>query len=61
MFIGYIEQLKAYQIYILGYHQIELNKDTTFRRSKKDKEDEEEHETPKADENPKSVRNKEEV
>ena len=54
LFVGYSEQSKAYRIYIPGYRQIELSKDvtfdedTTFRKSKKDKEDEEEHETTKA-------------
>ena len=47
----------------LGYCKIELRRDvtfdedTTFIKSKKDKEDEEEHETPKAAEFPKPVRN----
>ena len=46
--------------------QIELSRDVTFvedtafKKSKKDKEDEE-HETPKDAESPKLVRNKEEV
>ena len=54
LFLGYSEQSKSHQIYIPGYRQIELSRDvtfdenTTFRRSKKDKEDEEEHETPTA-------------
>ena len=66
LFIGYSEQSKDYQIYIPVYHQIELiidatfDEDTDFRKSKKDKEDEEEHETPKAVEGPKPVRNEEE-
>ena len=66
LFVGYSEQSKAYQIYIPWYHQIELRKyvtfeeDTAFIKSKKDKEDEEEHETTKAAEGPKPVRNEEE-
>ena len=58
MFVGYSEQSKAYRIYIPRYCQIELSRDVTFdedtafRKSKKDKEDEEEHETPKAIESP---------
>ena len=66
LFIGYSEQSKSYQIYILGYRQIELSRDvtfdedSTFRKSRKYKEDEEEHETPKTVESPKSVRNEEE-
>ena len=65
MFVGYSEQSKYYRIYILGYCQIELSiyvtlgEDTTFKNSKKDKEDEEEHETPKDVESPKPVRNEE--
>ena len=61
LFVGYSEQSKSYQIYIPGYRQIELSRDvtfdeyTTFRKSKKDNEDEEEHETSKAIESPKSV------
>ena len=53
LFVGYSEQSKAYRIYIPGCRQIELSKDVTFdedsafRKSRKDKEDEEEHETPK--------------
>ena len=67
LFVGYSEQSKAYRIYISGCHQIELSRDvtfdedTSFRNSKKDKEDGEEHETPKAAERPKPVRNEEEV
>ena len=66
LFIGYSEQSKTYRIYIPGYRQIELSRDVTFdndtafRKSKNDKEDEEEHETPKAAESPKPVRNEEE-
>ena len=66
MFVGYSEQSKAYRIYIPGYCQIELcryvtfDKDTTFRKSNKYKEDEEEHETPRATKGPKLVRNEEE-
>ena len=65
MFVGYSDQSKAYRIYIPGYCPIELSRDvtfdndTTFRKSKKDKEDEEEHETPSATECPKLVRNEE--
>ena len=53
LFVGYSEQSKAYRIYIPGYRQIELSRDVTFdkdsafRKSRKDKEDEEEHDTPK--------------
>ena len=59
LFVGYSEQSKAYRIYIPGYHQIELSKDvtfdedSTFRKSRKYKEDEEEHENPKTVESPK--------
>ena len=66
LFIVYSEQSKAYQIYIPGYCQIELSRDvtfdedTTFRKSKIDKEDEQKHETPRVAESPKPVRNKEE-
>ena len=66
LFVGYSEQSKSYRIYILGYRQIELSRYVTFdeeyffRKLKKDREDEEEHETIKAAENPKSVRNEEE-
>ena len=66
LFIGYSEQSKAYRIYILGYHHIELSRDvifdedTTFSKLKKDREDEEEHETPKAGDSPKLIRNEEE-
>ena len=65
MFVGYSEQSKSYRIYILGYRQIELRRDVTFgedtnfRKSKKDKEDENEHETPRATKSPKPVRNEE--
>ena len=65
LFVGYSEQSKYYQIYIPGYHQIELSRDvtfdedTTFRKSRKDKEEEEEHETPKTIESTKEVRNEE--
>ena len=67
MFIGYSEQSKAYQIYIWGYCKIELSryftfdKDTAFRKSRKDKEYEEEDENPKTVESPKEVRNEEEI
>ena len=66
LFVGYSEQSKSHRIYIPGYHQIDLSryvtfdKDTTFRKLKKDREDQEEHETPKAAENPKPIRNEEE-
>ena len=49
LFVRYCEQSKAYRIYIPEYRQIELSRyvtfeeDTSFRKSKKDKEDEEEH------------------
>ena len=54
-------------MYIPGYRQSELRRDvifdkeTTFRNSKKYKEDEEEHETHKVVESPKQVRNEEET
>ena len=63
LFVGYSEQSKTYQIYIPGNHQIELSRDvnfdedTTFRKSRKEKEVEEEHETPRAVEVSKPVRN----
>ena len=63
MFVGYSEQSKAYRIYIPGYCQIELSRDvtfdedTTFRKSRKDKEDEDEHEIPRVAEVSKPVRN----
>ena len=66
LFVGYSEKLEAYRIYISGYHQIEssryvtFDEDTTFRKWNKDKEDEEEHETPRVTEDPKPVRNEEE-
>ena len=49
-----------------GYRQIELSRDvtfdedTTFRKSKNDTKDEEEHEIPIAIESPKTIRNEEE-
>ena len=64
LFIGYSEQSKAYRIYIPRYCQIELSRDvtfdedTTFRKSKKDKKYEEEHETPRVAKVPKPIRNK---
>ena len=67
LFVGYSEQSKAYWIYIQGYRQIELSRDvtfdedTTFKKSKKDREYEEEYETPKATEIPKTIMNEEEV
>ena len=66
LFVGYSEQSKYYLIYILGYCQIELRRDVTFDedtsfiKSNKYKEDEEEHETPRVVEGPKPVRNEEE-
>ena len=39
---------------------VTFEEDTAFRKSKKDKEDEEEHETPRAAEGPKPIRNEEE-
>ena len=66
LFVGYSEQSKAYRIYIPGHRQIELSKDVTFdedtafRKSRKDKEDEEENETPRAVESSKPVKNEEE-
>ena len=65
LFVGYSEQSKAYWIYIPGYRQIELSRDVTFdedtafKKSKKDKGDKQEHETPKATESPEPVRNEE--
>ena len=65
-FVGYSEQSKAYRIYIPGYRQIEqsrdftFDEDTNFRKSRKYKEDEEEHETPRVAEGHKPVRNEEE-
>ena len=62
LFVGYSEESKAYRIYIPGYSQIELSRDvtfdedSTFRKLRKNKEDEEEHETPKTIESPKEVR-----
>ena len=50
---------------MLGYRQIELRRDVTFdedtnfKKSKKVKEDEEDHETTRAAEGPKPVRNEE--
>ena len=64
--MGYSEQSKSYWIYIPGYRQIELSRDVTFgevsyfRKSKKDREDEEEHETIKSRENLKPIGNEEE-
>ena len=61
--MGYSEQSKAYRIYILGHCQIELSRaftfyeDTTFKKSRKDKEVEEEHENPRAAKFSKPVRN----
>ena len=66
MFVGYSEHSKSYWIYIPRYCQIELSRDVTFDedsafiKSKKDKEDEEEHNTPKTVEGPKEVRIEEE-
>ena len=54
MFVGYSHQSKSTRIFIPGYRQIEISRDvtfdedTTFRKSKKDKENEEEHEISKA-------------
>ena len=65
LFVGYSELSKAYRIYIPWYRQIEhsrdvtFDEDSTFRKSKKDREDEE-HETIKVTENPEPVRNEEE-
>ena len=53
LFVEYSEQLKSYRIYIPGYHQIDISRDVIFdedsalKKSSKDKEYEEEHETPK--------------
>ena len=30
MFVGYCEVSKAFRIYILGFHHIEINRDVTF-------------------------------
>ena len=66
MFVGYSEQSKAYRIYIPGYRQIELSRDvtfdedSTFKKSRKDKEDEEEHQTKKSTQISKLARNEEE-
>ena len=55
-----------YQIYILGYHRIELSrdvtfdKDTTFTDLRENQEDEEEHEAPRVAEISKLVRDDEE-
>ena len=63
LFAGFSEKSKAYRIYIPRYHQIEISRDVSFdediafRKSRKDKEVEEEHETPKAGEVSKPVRN----
>ena len=60
-FIKYSEQLKSYRIYIPGYPQIDISKDVIFdedsslKKSIKDKEDEEEHETPNTIESRKEV------
>ena len=67
LFVGYSEQSKAYRIYIPGYCYIELRRDVTFdedsafRESKKDREDEEEHETIKFTKNLKPVGNEEQT
>ena len=66
LFVGYSEQSKAYRIYIPGYPQIELSRDvkfdedTTFRKSRKNQEDEEERETPIATKISKPAKNNEE-
>ena len=66
LFLRYSEQSKSYRIYIPGYRQVELSRDVTFdediafRKLKKDREDEEEHETIKATQNLKPVGNEEE-
>ena len=63
LFVGYSEKSKSYQIYIPGYRQIEIRRDVTFEedtsfiKSKKDKEYKEERENLKVVESPKSVRN----
>ena len=65
MLVGYSEQSKAYWIYNPRYYPIELRRDvtfdedTTFRKSKKGKEEEEAHETSRVIEGPKLVRNEE--
>ena len=66
LFVGYSEQSKSYWIYILGNRQIELRRDvtfdedSTFKKSRKDKEYEEEHETPITIESPKEIKIEEE-
>ena len=66
LFVGYSEKSKAYQIYIPGYCQIELRKDvtfdedTTFIKSRKNQEYEEEHEAPRNKKISKPVINDEE-
>ena len=63
LFVGYSEQSKAYRIYIPRHLQIELSRDvafdedTTFKKSRKDKEVEGEHETPRVAKVSKPVRN----
>ena len=56
IFVGYIEQSKAYRIYIPGFHQIEINRDVTFdedatftkfRKILADEDHEEENEDPR--------------
>ena len=65
LFVVYNDKSKAYRIYIPGYHQNKLSRDvtfdedTTFRKSKKGKEEEEAHETSRAAKGPKPVRNEE--
>ena len=61
LFVEYSEQLKSYWIYIPGYRQFDIGRDVIFdedsplKKSSKDKEDEEDHETPKTIESRKEV------
>ena len=59
IFVGFSEQSKAYRIYIIGFHQINISRDvtideyTTFTKSKniyEDKDQEEKQEAPRTTE-----------